>query len=83
MKQIIIGSLLSLSIIIVIFYLLTPKYKYTIRGKVYIPTSGVNGTHVFTWHCDSVFFIGDTICYISNDGGLVKIAKPYHIIQNY
>lgn len=83
MKHIIIYSLLTFSIVTLTFYLLTPKYKYTIRGRVYIPTSGVNGNHMFTWHCDSVFFIGDTICYISGDGGVVKIPKPYHVIQNY
>lgn len=83
MKHIIIYSVLILSIIILTFHTLTPKYKYTIRGKIYIPTSGVNGTHIFTWQCDSVFFRGDTICYISNDGGVVKIGKPYDIIENY
>lgn len=83
MKKILLYSVLIVTAVILSFNLLTPKYKYTIKGTIYIPTSGPNGTHVFTWHCDSVFFKGDTVCYISSDGNVVEITKPYHIIKNY
>jgi hypothetical protein len=58
------------------------EYRYEIRGKVYIPTSGVNPLHDAIWFTDTISFDGDTIYYINSDGSEVRIKPPYKLIDN-
>ena len=58
------------------------KYKYEIKGKVYIPTSGVNPLHDATWYADSIHFDGDTIYYFNSNGNEVRIKPPYTLIDH-
>jgi hypothetical protein len=55
-------------------------YRYEIKGKVYIPTSGLNPMHDATWYADSIKFDGDTIYYFNSNGTEVRINPPYKLI---
>lgn len=57
-------------------------YRYEIRGKVYVPTSGINPVHDAVWYTDSINFNGDTIYYFNSDGSKVKINPPYVLIDH-
>ena len=56
-------------------------YKYKIKGKIYIPTSGVNPMHDAVWFTDSIRFKNDTIFYTNSDGSVVQINPPYTIYK--
>jgi hypothetical protein len=58
------------------------KYKYEIKGKVYIPTSGTNPMHDAIWYTDTISFDGDTIYYFNSDGSEVRINPPYILIDH-
>ena len=58
------------------------EYRYEIRGKVYVPTSGLNPMHDATWFTDSIDFDGDTIYYFNSDGSEVKIRPPFILIDH-
>ena len=58
------------------------EYRYEIRGKVYVPTAGLNPMHDATWFTDSISFDGDTIYYFNSDGSEVRIRPPYILIDN-
>lgn len=58
------------------------KYRYEIKGKVYVPTSGLNPLHDATWYADSIHFDGDTICYRNSNGKEVRIKPPYTLIDH-
>ena len=55
------------------------KYKYEIRGKVYIPSNGITNIHDAVWYTDTITFKGDTICYFNSDGSEVRITPPFKI----
>jgi hypothetical protein len=55
------------------------KYKYEIKGKVYIPTSGTNPMHDAIWYTDTINFDGDTLYYFNRDGSEVRIYPPFTI----
>jgi hypothetical protein len=56
-------------------------YKYEIRGKVYVPTAGLNPMHDAIWYTDTISFDGDTIYYFNSDGSEVRINPPYILID--
>ena len=58
------------------------KYKYEIKGKVYIPTSGTNPMHDAIWYTDTINFDGDTLYYLNSDGSEVRIYPPYILIDH-
>jgi len=58
------------------------EYKYEIRGKVYVPTSGLNPMHDAIWYTDTISFDGDTIYYFNSDGSEVRIYPPYILIDH-
>ena len=58
------------------------KYKYEIKGKVYIPTSGTNPMHDAIWYTDTINFDGDTIYYFNSDGSEVRIRPPFILIDH-
>lgn len=55
------------------------KYKYEIRGKVYIPSNGLTSMHDAIWYTDTISFDGDTAYYFNSDGSEVRIYPPYII----
>ena len=57
-------------------------YRYEIRGKIYVPTSGVNPMHDAIWYTDTISFDGDTIYYFNSDGSKVRIKPPYILIDH-
>jgi hypothetical protein len=58
------------------------KYKYEIKGKVYVPTSGTNPMHDAIWYTDTINFDGDTLYYLNSDGSEVRIYPPYILIDH-
>jgi hypothetical protein len=58
------------------------EYRYEIRGKVYVPTSGVNPMHDAIWYTDTISFDGDTLYYFNSDGSEVRIRPPYILIDH-
>ena len=58
------------------------KYKYEIKGKVYVPTSGTNPMHDAIWYTDTINFDGDTIYYFNSDGSEVRIHPPFILIDH-
>jgi hypothetical protein len=58
------------------------KYKYEIKGKVYVPTSGTNPMHDAIWYTDTISFDGDTIYYFNSDGSEVRIRPPFILIDH-
>ena len=58
------------------------KYKYEIKGKVYVPTSGLNPMHDAIWYTDTINFDGDTIYYFNSDGSEVRIYPPFILIDH-
>ena len=58
------------------------KYKYEIKGKVYVPTSGLNPMHDAIWYTDTISFDGDTIYYFNSDGSEVRIYPPFILIDH-
>lgn len=59
------------------------EYKYEIRGKVYVPTSGTNPMHDAIWYTDTISFDGDTAYYFNSDGSEVRINPPYILKENF
>ena len=59
------------------------EYKYEIRGKVYVPTLGLNPIHDAIWYTDTISFDGDTVYYFNSDGSEVRIEPPYILKQNH
>jgi hypothetical protein len=57
------------------------EYRYEIRGKVYVPTSGINPMHDDIWYTDTISFDGDTAYYFNSDGSQVRISPPYTLID--
>ena len=57
------------------------EYRYEIRGKVYVPTSGLNPMHDAIWYTDTISFDGDTAYYFNSDGSEVRIKPPYILID--
>ena len=58
------------------------KYRYEVRGRVYVPTSGPNPMHDAIWYTDTLEFDGDTLYYFNSDGSKVTIRPPYTLIDN-
>jgi hypothetical protein len=58
------------------------EYRYEIRGKVYVPTSGLNPMHDAIWYTDTISFDGDTAYYFNSDGSEVRIYPPYVLKDN-
>jgi hypothetical protein len=58
------------------------EYRYEIRGKVYVPTSGINPMHDAIWYTDTISFDGDTAYYFNSDGSEVRIYPPYVLKDN-
>lgn len=58
------------------------EYRYEIRGKIYIPTSGINPMHDAIWYTDTISFDGDTIYYFNSDGSEVRIIPPFILIDH-
>ena len=58
------------------------EYRYEIRGKVYVPTSGPNPMHSAVWYTDTISFDGDTIYYFDRDGFEVRIYPPFILKDN-
>jgi hypothetical protein len=78
MKKLILITLVGM----VLFSCNRKEYKYEIRGKVYVPTSGVNPMHDAIWYTDTINFDGDTIFYFNSDGSEVRIKPPYILKDN-
>lgn len=58
------------------------EYRYEIRGKVYVPTSGLNPMHDAIWYTDTISFDGDTVYYFNSDGSEVRIRPPFILIDH-
>jgi hypothetical protein len=58
------------------------EYRYEIRGKIYIPTSGLNPMHNAVWFTETINFDGDTIYYFNSNGTKVKIRPPFILIDH-
>ena len=58
------------------------KWKYKIKGQVYVPCQGPTCMHDAIWYTDTIYYIADTVCYDNSDGSTVKIAPPYEIEKN-
>ena len=58
------------------------EYRYEIRGKVYVPTSGLNPMNDAIWYTDTISFDGDTAYYFNSDGSEVRIYPPYVLKYN-
>jgi len=58
------------------------EYKYEIRGKVYVPTSGLNPMHDAIWYTDTISFDGDVAYYFNSDGSEVRIYPPFILIDH-
>jgi len=58
------------------------EYRYEIRGKVYVPTSGLNPMHDAIWYTDTISFDGDTAYYFNSDGSEIRIYPPYVLKDN-
>ena len=71
-----------LLITLLLFSCTEKKYKYEIKGKVYVPTSGLNPMHDAIWYTDTINFDGDTIYHFNSDGSEVRIYPPYILIDN-
>ncbi len=74
-------KLINIFVVILLFSCTRKDYKYEIRGRVYIPTSGVNPMHDAIWYTDTISFAGDTIYYFNSDGSEVRINPPYVLID--
>ena len=59
------------------------EYKYEIRGKVYVPTSGTDPMHDAIWYTDTISLDGDTAYYFNSDGSEVRINPPYILKENF
>jgi hypothetical protein len=57
----------------------TSDYKYKIKGKIYVPTSGVNPLHDAVWYTNSIHLVNDTLIYYNSDGSEVRINPPFTI----
>jgi len=75
MKKLLLISLL-------LFSCTKKEYKYEIKGKVYVPTAGVNPMHDAIWYTDTISFDGDTLYYFNSDGSEVRIKPPYILIDH-
>ena len=75
MKKILLISLL-------LFSCNKKEYRYEIKGKVYVPTSGTNPMHDAIWYTDTIGFDGDTLYYFNSDGSEVRINPPYILIDH-
>ena len=53
------------------------EYRYEIRGKIYIPTSGLNPMHDAIWYTDTIDFDGESLFYHNSDGTKVTINPPF------
>ena len=58
------------------------EYRYEIRGKVYVPTSGLNPMHDAIWYTDTISFDGDTAYYFNSDGSEVRLYPTYVLKDN-
>ena len=74
-------KLISFIAVLLLFSCNRKEYKYEIRGKVYVPTSGVNPMHDAIWYTDTISFDGDTAYYFNSDGTEVRINPPYILID--
>lgn len=72
-------TLFSLLFLLVLASCNTTEYKYRIKGKVYIPTSGVNPVHDAVWYTNSIKLVNDTLIYYNSDGSEVRINPPFTI----
>jgi hypothetical protein len=74
---------LFIVVFLILFSCTAKKWKYEIRGKVYVPTNGVSGMHDAIWYTDTISFDGDTAYYFNSDGSEVRIQPPYILKENY
>ena len=58
------------------------EYRYEIKGKIYVPTSGTNPMHDAIWYTDTINFDGDTLYYFNSDGSEVRINPPFILIDH-
>jgi hypothetical protein len=65
-----------------VFSCVEKKYKYEIKGKVYVPTSGNNPMHDAIWYTDTISFDGDVAYYFNSDGSEVRIYPPFILIDH-
>ena len=75
MKKLLLISLL-------LFSCTKKEYRYEIKGKIYVPTSGTNPMHDAIWYTDTINFDGDTLYYFNSDGSEVRINPPYILIDH-
>jgi hypothetical protein len=76
-------KLISIVTVLLLFSCNRKEYKYEIRGKVYVPTSGTNPMHDAIWYTDTISFDGDTAYYFNSDGSEVRINPPYILKENF
>lgn len=75
-------KIISIFVLSILLIGCNKEYKYEIRGKVYVPTSGPNPIHEAIWYTDTISFDGDTIYYFNSDGSEVRIKPPYILKDN-
>lgn len=76
-------KLISFIAVLLLFSCNRKEYKYEIRGKVYVPTSGAEPMHDAIWYTDTISFDGDTAYYFNSDGTEVRINPPYILKENF
>lgn len=72
-------TLFSLLLLLVIASCNTNDYKYRIKGRIYVPTSGPNPMHDAIWYTNSIHLVNDTLVYYNSDGSEVRINPPFTI----
>lgn len=72
-------TLFSLLLLLVITSCSTNDYKYRIKGRIYVPTSGANPMHDAIWYANSIHLVNDTLVYYNSDGSEVRINPPFTI----
>ncbi len=77
MKKILLITVLS------VLFSCKKEYKYEIKGKVYIPSSGPTCMHDAVWYTDTIGIDGDTLYYFNSDGSEVRIYPPFILKENY
>lgn len=61
----------------------TNNYKYKVKGKIYIPTSGVNPMDDAVWYTNNYNIVNDTLIYRNSDGSEVRVNPPFKVYRMY
>jgi hypothetical protein len=74
-------KLIYLLPLFLLFSCVEEDFKYKIKGKIYLPTSGTNPMHDAIWYADSIYYREDTLIYKNSDGSETKVNPPYKVYK--